>query len=255
MSRTVIDPSAPKVVLVTGAARRIGACIAQTFHRHGYRVLIHCHQSVAEARALAESLNHQQANSARVLCADLNHTAQTQQLAIDAIAAYGRLDVLVNNASRFYRTPVGHIEPPHWHDLMASNAQAPLFLSQSLAAELRRHHGSIVNLTDMNAERGMAEFVPYTMAKAALQAMTRSLARELAPEVRVNSVSPGAILWPEHASDPVQHAQQQAGILAGIPLGRLGTEQDIASAVFFLAHQAQYITGQTLNVDGGRILG
>lgn len=255
MSRTVIDLSAPKVVLVTGAARRIGACIAQTFHRHGYRVLIHCHQSVAEARALAESLNHQQANSARVLCADLNHTAQTQQLAIDAIAAYGRLDVLVNNASRFYRTPVGHIEPQQWHDLMASNAQAPLFLSQSLADELRRRHGSIVNLTDMNAERGMAEFVPYTMAKAALQAMTRSLARELAPEVRVNSVSPGAILWPEHASDPVQHAQQQAGILAGIPLGRLGTEQDIASAVFFLAHQAQYITGQTLNVDGGRILG
>lgn len=251
---TLTDTKTDKVVLITGAARRIGACIAQTFHHQGYRVLIHCHQSVTEAHALANELNNLRPDSARVLCADLNDADQITQLAAEAIASFGQLNVLVNNASRFYRTALGTVTQHHWHDLMASNAQAPMFLCQSLASELRRQRGSIVNLTDMNADRGMAGFVPYTMAKAALQAMTRSLARELAPEVRVNAVSPGAILWPEHASDPILHAQQQAAILAGIPLGRLGTAQDIASAVFFLAHHAHYITGQTLNVDGGRIL-
>jgi pteridine reductase len=243
-----------RVVLITGAARRIGACTARTFHGHGYCVLILCHQSTNAAHQLAAELNNIRADSATVLSADLNIEEQVQQLAAAAIAAYGRLDVLVNNASRFYATPLGKISQQNWQDLMASNAQAPLFLSQALAAELVKNNGSIVNLTDMNADRGMAGFVPYTMAKAALQAMTRSLARELAPAVRVNAVSPGAILWPEHASDPQLHAQQQASILSGIPLGRLGSEQDIANAVFFLANDAHYITGQILNVDGGRVL-
>jgi len=242
------------VVLVTGAARRIGACIARTFHQNGYRVLVHCNQSVADAQQLVYELNQNRANSTIVLTADLNDDQQTLQLAKEAVAAFGQINVLVNNASRFYPTPVGNIGTEQWHDLMASNALAPLLLSQALADELRNQRGSIVNLTDMNAERGMKNFVPYTMAKAALQAMTRSLARELAPEVRVNSVSPGAILWPDHASDPVEHADKQAAILAGIPLGRLGTMQDIADAVFFLAHSAHYVTGQTINVDGGRIL-
>lgn len=240
------------VVLITGAARRIGARTAEVFHEHGYRVLIHCHRSLAEAQALALKLNNQRGNSAFVLQADLNNSNDVQALADAVLAQHTRLDVLVNNASSFYATPIASVSEQHWLDLMGSNARAPLFLSQALVPRLRASHGSIVNLTDMNINRGMAGFSAYTMAKAALQAMTRSLARELAPEVRVNAVSPGAILWPEHASDPQAHAQQQAAILASIPMARLGSPDDIAQTVFFLAHHAHYVTGQTWRVDGGR---
>jgi pteridine reductase len=243
------------VVLITGAARRIGARTAELFHEQGYRVIIHCKQSVSDAAALALRLNKNRPDSARVLRADLCQLNEVNNLASEAVECYGHLNVLVNNASSFYRTELGNITAHNWHDLMASNAQAPLFLCQALATTLRANNGSIVNLTDMNINKGMSGFSTYTMAKAALQAMTRSLAREMAPQVRVNAVSPGAILWPEHASDPVLHAAEQAGILAGIPLARLGTEDDIARAVFFLAHHAHYITGQTLRVDGGRALG
>ena len=242
------------MVLITGAARRIGARTAQYFHQHGYRVIIHCHQSTTAADALAARLNQQCAGSASVLQADLCDTDAVQALAQAALACFGSINVLVNNASSFYRTDIGTITQAQWHDLMGSNARAPLFLSQAMAPALRASHGSIINLTDMNINKGMSGFSAYTMAKAALQGMTRSLARELAPQVRVNAVSPGAILWPEHASDADLHAQQQAAILAGIPLGRLGTEDDIAAAVYFLAHDAHYITGQTLRVDGGRAL-
>lgn len=242
------------VVLVTGAARRIGARTVALFHQHGYNVVIHCHQSTADACALAATLNQQRPGSAQVIQANLCDPDEVNKLATAAEDCYGYLNVLVNNASSFYGTAVGSITQQHWHDLMASNAQAPLFLCQALAATLRANNGSIVNLTDMNINKGMSGFSTYTMAKAALQAMTRSLARELAPQVRVNAVSPGAILWPEHASDATLHAAAQAKILDGVPLGRLGTEDDIAQAVFFLAHHAHYITGQTLRVDGGRAL-
>lgn len=253
-SRSDLADRQPPVVLITGAARRIGACIAEHFHHHGYRTIIHCHHSIDDANALAARLNTSRSGSAEVLQADLGNMDEIQSLATSALSCFGTVNVLVNNASRFYRTPTGSITPQHWHDLMASNAQAPLFLSQALAPTLRANRGSIVNLTDMNINKGMSGFSTYTMAKAALQAMTRSLARELAPEVRVNAVSPGAILWPQHASDPLLHAEAQQEILAGIALGRLGSEDDIASAVFFLADQAHYITGQTLRVDGGRAL-
>lgn len=253
-----IDPHAingkPPVVLITGAARRIGARTAEVFHQHGYHVVIHCHHSLADASALSARLEALRPGSTKVLQADLCDPAAVAELARAALDCYGHLNVLVNNASSFYRTALGDITAQNWQDLMGSNAQAPLLLCQALASTLRQHQGNIVNLTDMNINKGMSEFSAYTMAKAALQAMTRSLARELAPAVRVNAVSPGAILWPEHASDPQLHAAAQATILAGVPLGRLGTEDDIAQAVFFLAHHAHYITGQTLRVDGGRAL-
>lgn len=249
------DTQKAPVALITGAARRIGARTAELFHSKGYCVLIHCHHSVDDANALASRLNMTRPDSAQVLQADLCHPADVNTLAAAALNCYGHINVLVNNASSFYCTELGSITQQQWQDLMGSNAQAPLFLSQALEDTLRANYGSIVNLTDMNINQGMSGFSTYTMAKAALQAMTKSLARELAPYVRVNAVSPGAILWPEYASDPVLHADAQAKILAGIPLARLGTEDDIAQAVFFLAHQARYITGQTLRVDGGRALG
>lgn len=255
-------------VLVTGGAQRIGAEIVRQFHAQGFNVVIHCRHSVQAAETLAADLQAQRADSACVIRADLatvttsdNAGGNTDRddvingLAERALSCFGRLDVLINNASSFYPTPVGQIKPSQWLDLMASNARAPLFLSQALAGELRQRRGSIVNLTDMNADRGMAGFSAYTMAKGALQVMTRSLARELAPEVRVNAVSPGAIIWPDHASDPVEHAAQQARILESIPLGHLGEPADIARAVFFLGWEAGYVTGQVVRVDGGRSLG
>ncbi|MDP3518422.1 MAG: pteridine reductase [Pseudohongiella sp.] len=241
-----------RVVLITGAARRIGARTAEIFHQQGYRVLIHCHHSLSDAETLAHTLNTARSNSAFVLQADLNCAEAIHALAASVLSQHPRLDVLVNNASSFYATPLASVSEQQWLDLMGSNAHAPLFLCQALAPRLRDSQGSIVNLTDMNINRGMAGFSAYTMAKAALQAMTRSLARELAPQVRVNAVSPGAILWPEHASDPIIHAKEQAAILAGIPMARLGTPDDIAQTVFFLAHHAHYVTGQTWRVDGGR---
>ncbi|ALO47370.1 pteridine reductase [Pseudohongiella spirulinae] len=242
------------VVLVTGAARRIGAEIVRVFHENGYNVIIHYRSSESDARALQQQLNQQRADSAKLLQADLNDPVQVISLACDAVGCYGRVDALVNNASAFYATPVGSITQAHWDALMNSNARAPLFLSQALAGNLRTAQGSIVNLTDINVERGMANFTPYTMAKAALMAMTRSLAQELAPEVRVNSVSPGAILWPEHNGDPQQQAEEQARILAGIPAGKLGTERDIAETVYFIATSGSYMTGENIRVDGGRAL-
>lgn len=246
-------------VLVTGGAQRIGAEIVRQFHAQGFNVVIHCRHSVQAAETLATDLQAQRADSACIISADLAADATNEDdiggLAKRAVNCFGRLDVLINNASSFYPTPLGEITPSQWLDLMASNARAPLFLSQALAGELRRRRGSIINLTDMNADRGMAGFSTYIMAKGALQVMTRSLARELAPEVRVNAVSPGAIIWPDHASDPVEHAAQQARILASIPLGHLGKPVDIARAVFFLAWRASYVTGQVIRVDGGRLLG
>ena len=248
------DGTGQPVVLVTGAAQRIGAATVRQFHAQGFNVIIHCRHSTDAANALAHELEQQRPASTCVIVADLLELPDIERLAAEALASFGRLDVLVNNASTFYATPLGSVAQRDWRDLMGSNARAPLFLCQALAGELRQRRGSIVNLTDMNAERGMAGFSTYTMAKGALQAMTHSLARELAPKVRVNAVSPGAILWPDHASDPVAHAEQQARILAGIPLGHLGQPEDIARAVFFLGWQASYVTGQVLCVDGGRQL-
>lgn len=250
MSQT--SASASPVILVTGAARRIGAEIIRHFHAQGYRVLIHCRHSVDDANALAAACNHQKPDSAVVLQQDLSSAATAAELAAQAMQVWQRVDVLVNNASAFYPTPVGKISASDWDALVNSNAKAPLFLSQALAPTLRASQGCIINLTDIHAEGGLSKHVPYTMAKAALLAMTRSLARELAPDVRVNAIAPGAILWP--ASDDAISDEAQQTILNGIPMSALGEPAHIAATAYFLATQASYVTGEIIRVDGGRRL-
>lgn len=240
-----------KVVLVTGAAQRLGAAIARELHGRGWRVLVHCRNSVGAAEALATDLNSARPDSCRVLVADLARDADLARLADAAVATWGRVDGLVNNASSFYPTPVDGATPAQWDDLFASNARAPFFLAQALLPALRRQRGAIVNLLDIHAERALPAHTLYCMAKAANRMLVESLARELAPEVRVNGVAPGAILWP---SSGMPDAEAQARLLADIPLGRLGEPGDIARTVAFLLADAPYITGQVVAVDGGRSL-
>ncbi len=237
------------VVLVTGAANRIGATIVRLMHGAGYKVVLHYRNSAAAAQALADELNTTRTDSVRCLRADLADLAEVQKLAIESVAQWGRLDVLVNNASSFYPTRLHEIDEGDWQDLMNSNARAPLFLAKHLHGALRMTHGCIVNIVDSTALDGVAGFTPYTMAKAALANMTKSLARELAPEIRVNGVSPGAILWPEYTGGVSEEEKQSA--IAQTALGRMGTPEDIAHAVLFLARDASYVTGQVLAVDGG----
>ena len=236
------------VALVTGAAVRIGARIVRHLHAADYRILLHYHRSHDQAAALAEELNAQRDDSVRLLQADLLDVTAIEQLAHSALAAWGRVDLLVNNASTFYPTPLGTITTAQWDNLLGSNARAPLLLSQHLHTTLRTCHGSIVNIIDSTSRYGLAQFIPYAMAKAALANMTRSLARELAPQVRVNGIGPGAILWPEF--DGGLNGEAQAATLARTAMGRLGSPDDIAHAVLFLA-QASYVTGQIIKVDGG----
>lgn len=242
------------VVLITGGARRIGAAIARELHRRGCNLIIHYRRSDTDARALQRELLDKRPDSLQILCADLEAHDEVIRLADMALTAFGKLDGLVNNASSFYRTPVAEATLSDWDTLINSNTRAAFFLSQQLAPSLAQRNGNIVNITDMNADRGMKEFSIYTMAKSALKSMTRSLARELAPAVRVNAVAPGAILWPEHINDPQEHGDEQQHILDGIPAGRLGSPEDIAMAVAFLMLDAHYMTGQTVRVDGGRAL-
>jgi pteridine reductase len=238
------------VAIVTGAARRIGAAIVTRLHDRGLNVVIHCRGSRAEADALAARLNQARTGSALVVQADLADHAAPGQMVGEALAAFGRIDVLVNNASAFYPTPVNKATQAHWDELMASNLRAPFFLSQACAPHLAEAAGAIVNLVDIHALVPMQRHAIYCQAKAGLVMQTRSLARELAPEVRVNAVAPGAILWPEHEQSP----EAEADILDRIPLKRPGRPQDIAGAVAFLALDAPYVTGQILAVDGGRLL-
>lgn len=245
-----------KVVLVTGAAVRIGACIARTFHAHGFRVLIHYRQSDADANALAAELNGERADSASTIAGDLTNQHDVEDLAGKALTEFGRLDVLVNNASSFYATEFGHCSNEQWDDLIDSNLRAAFFLAQAFADELRRNNGAVVNIIDSYADSPLQGFPVYSIAKAGLKAMTRSLAKELAPQVRVNGVSPGAIIWPDTLSDdkdPEVLSKRQK-IIDSIPLGRTGEPENIADMTFFLATQASYVTGQTLRVDGGRNL-
>ncbi len=240
------------VVLVTGAARRIGAVIAQTFHHHGYAVIVHCNNSLQAAGQLAGQLNRAREGSALVVQANLARETEVATLASQAAAAFGRIDVVVNNASTFYPTPLGQVSATDWGALIDSNLRGAFFLCQSLAGSLRQQHGAIVNLLDIYVERPQKNYPVYSIAKAGLAAMTRSLAAELAPEVRVNGVAPGAILWPEHDDDAQQSTQQ--AILDRVPLGRTGTAGEIAATVYFLAAQASYVTGEIIRVDGGRRL-
>lgn len=237
------------VVLVTGGAKRVGAAIVKRLHRDGWRVAIHYRASASEADALAASLNALRAGSAMTVQADLLDVFVLPGLIERCVVSFGRLDALINNASTFYPTKVGEINMQHWAELMGSNLQAPLFLSQAAAPYLRKTGGCIVNITDIHAERPMAGYVVYNVAKAGLRGLTRALARDLAPEVRVNAVAPGPIEWPD---DGQISANEQARILEHVPLGREGGVDQIAEAVKYLVCDANFVTGQTINVDGGR---
>lgn len=245
-----------RVCLLTGASKRLGACTAKKFHAEGFNVIIHYNNSKDEADALVAQLNALRECSATCLQADLGNRKQLQSLARLALDCYQRVDVLVNNASSFYPTPLSECDHKVWDDLFDSNLRAAFFLAQQLAPELEQRAGSIVNMTDTHADNPLKGFPIYSMAKAGVKAMTKSLAKELAPRVRVNGVSPGAILWPpslEDESDPaVLEARQK--MLETIPLRSLGEPQNIADTVFFLANDACYVTGQTVRVDGGRYL-
>ncbi|HAB05451.1 MAG TPA: pteridine reductase [Alcanivorax sp.] len=239
---------AAPIALITGSARRIGARIAETLHRKGCRVVIHYHRSEQEARQLVDTLNRERSDSAVCLAADLRDPVAVRDLAVRARDAFGGLDVLINNASSFYPTPLGQASDDDWDTLMHSNLRAPFLLSQQLAGDLEAAGGAIVNIVDVYAEKPLAGHPLYCMAKAGLAMMTKSLARELGPAVRVNGVSPGAILWPE------QGQENQQDILDATALGRAGDPDDIAATVAWLALEAPYITGQILAVDGGRSL-
>ena len=245
--------SEARVALVTGAAQRIGAAIARELHAAGCNVLLHCRSSRAEADALAAELNAMRRDSAAVLQADLTQLPQVEQLAAAAIAHWSHIDLLVNNASGFFPTPVGTVNEPEWDSLFASNLKGPFFLSQALVPALRERRGAIVNIVDVYAELPLAQHAVYTMAKAGVAMMTRALAQELGPDVRVNGVAPGVILWPAEENPELGGAKVEA-LLAQTALKRIGDPADIARAVRYLGLEAGYVTGQILAVDGGRTL-
>jgi len=240
-----------RVALVTGAARRIGAAIASGLHAEGANVAIHCLHSREDADSLCEMLNRKRARSAIVLSADLLDTPQLPNLVTQTLAAFGRLDLLVNNASTFYPTPMGSITPTAWEDLLGTNLKAPLFLAQAAADSLRATQGSIVNLIDIHAQRPLPQHPVYSTAKAGLVMLTKSLARELSPQVRVNGIAPGPILWPDGGID----VSLQQEIVSRTLLKRSGSPEDIVRAVLFFTRDAPYVTGQILAVDGGRSVG
>jgi pteridine reductase len=242
-------PPAP-VVLVTGAARRVGAEIARRLHAAGARVAIHCRASRAEAEDLAAGLNRIRPDSAAVFGADLLDVAGLPRLVDAVVARFGRLDALVNNASSFYATKVGAVDTAIWDDLLGSNLKAPFFLAQAAAPQLAASNGCIVNITDIHAERPLKGYPVYCAAKAGLLGLTRALAQELGPRVRVNAVAPGAIEWPQGTDD--FPPAERAAIIEHSLLKRVGSPADIAGTVKFLIFDAPYVTGQVINVDGGR---
>ncbi|PIE24866.1 MAG: pteridine reductase [Neptuniibacter caesariensis] len=237
------------VALVTGAAKRVGRAIASELHQAGYHIAIHYHNSETEAQALKDELNAQRHNSAETFSADLSELTQLQALSESVLAHFGQLNLLVNNASSFFPTPVEHSSPEQWDDLLNTNLRAPYFLSSYLSPALQQSAGSIINLIDIHSQRGLPDFPIYSISKAGVEMMTKSLAKELAPKVRVNGISPGAILWPEA---DLSEGEKQA-ILNKTLLGRIGRPKDLAEAVLYLS-QAEYITGQILAIDGGKSL-
>jgi len=242
-------PLEDKVVLITGGARRVGAAIARRLHASGASLMLHYRAAQGDAQALQSELTAVRAHSVALLRADLLDIAGLPEIVRNTVARFGRLDVLVNNASSFHPTPLGEIGLEQWDDLVGTNLKAPLFLSQAAAPQLKKTGGAIVNITDIHAERPLKNYVVYCLAKAGLVGLTRSLARELGPEVRVNGVSPGPVLWPEDGSfDEV--ARQR--VIAHTLLRRAGEPEDVARAVHFFVAEAPYVTGQILAVDGGR---
>jgi pteridine reductase len=238
-----------KVVLITGGAKRVGAAICRRLHAAGARLMIHYRRSAGEGRLLQAELNHVRADSVALIQADLLDLNKLPAMVDRTLQTFGRLDALVNNASSFFATPIGEITPQAWEDLIGTNLRAPLFLAQAAAPALRKAQGTIVNIVDIHAERPLKNFVVYSVAKAGLVAVTRSLARELAPEVRVNAIAPGPILWPDDSSFDELSRQR---IVSHTPLKREGDPDDIAKAVHYLIADATFVTGDTISVDGGR---
>lgn len=246
------NPLATKVALITGSARRIGAEIARKLHDAGMNIVLHYNSSEEEAVNLSNELNKKRNHSAFPVRADLQLPESEIILAEQAVKVWQRLDLLVNNASRFYRTTIGKVTEYAWDDLMNSNLKAPFFLAQATAPFLAEHHGSIINITDIHAERPLTEYSVYCISKSGLMMMTKVLAKELGPEVRVNAIAPGAILWPEGKNILSEEDKQK--IIEQTILKREGSPDDIAKAVLFFARDAEYVTGQVLMVDGGRML-
>jgi pteridine reductase len=237
-----------QVVLITGGARRVGAEIARTLHAAGANILIHYRTSAAAAIALADEFNSMRAHTAAIFAAHLLSADAPDKLVAATLLEFGRLDILINNASSFYPTPVGQITLPQWDDLVGTNLKAPLFLAQAAAPSLRAQRGLIINMIDIHALRPLKAHPVYSTAKAGLAMLTRSLARELGPEIRVNGIAPGPVLWPEGEMDE----ELKREIIFKTALKRHGTPQDIARTALFLAKDAPYITGQIIAVDGGR---
>lgn len=239
-----------KVILVTGGAKRVGAAICRRLHAAGAQVAVHYRNSAQQALSLQNELNALRPKSAAAFQTDLLDLNALPKLVHKVVRKFGRLDALVNNASSFYATPLAEVDEQQWHDLLGTNLRAPLFLAQAAAAELRRQHGCIVNIADIHAERPMHGHLLYSTAKAGLTALTRALAQEMAPQVRVNAVSPGVIVWPENAA--WMDEEQRRKIVAHTLLKREGEPDDVARAVTFLIQDAPYVTGQVISVDGGR---
>lgn len=242
----------PPVALITGGARRIGACCTRTLHKLGYYVIIHYRHSKNAAEQLALECNRLRPDSAIILAADLNKLEQLEAFAKQATEHWGYLDALINNASSFYPTPIGNVSENDWDDLLGSNVKAPFFLAQALAPSLKKQHGAIVNLADIHAEKPLKEHTVYCIAKAGNVMLTKSLAKELAPFIRVNGVAPGAILWPENDTALSNAAKQS--IIKKTALKKPGSPTNIADTVAFLLQKDSYITGQVIVVDGGRSL-
>jgi len=237
-----------KTVVITGAARRVGATIARVLHEAGASLVVHYRSSTRDAEALLADLNRARPKSAVMFQADLLDLSTLPALCEFTVNNFGSLDVLINNASTFYPTPLGKITPEAWDDLMGSNLKVPLFLSQAAAPALRQSNGLIINIVDIHALRPLRNYTVYCAAKAGLHMLTRSLARELGPEIRVNGISPGPVLWPEHGGDDSGRAR----IIERTVLKRMGTPEDIARTALFFATSAPFVTGQVLAVDGGR---
>ena len=241
-----------KVVLITGGAKRVGAAICRELHAHGAQLMIHYKTSTAEARALKAELNLLRANSAAIIQGDLHNLDVLPNLVNETVKCFGKLDVLINNASTYFPTELGQVNEDNWHDLIGSNLKAPVFLAQAAAAELRKNHGCIVNITDMHIERPKKGYIVYSIAKSGLVTLTKSLAHELGPEVRVNAVAPGPVQWPEN--NPQFDEVYRQRVINQTLLKRVGKAEDVAKAVKFLIYDAPYTTGHVLAVDGGRSL-
>ena len=239
-----------KRILITGAAKRIGKEMALSFFNKGWDIVIHYNSSKEEAEALADQMNSERNNSAMLVQANLDNTNEVENLVKKILSKNRSIDALINNASTFYPTPIGTFSEENWNALMGSNLKAPLFLIQSFYKELEKNKGFIINVTDINVDRALVNHSIYLAAKSGLQTLTKSLAKELAPNIRVNAIAPGAILEPPNTD---WTAEQKNNIINAVPMRRMGTEKDIVDAAIYLS-EAEYVTGQILNIDGGKSL-